>query len=215
MKKIVMILLSIVVVLSMALPMCAETITTLPGTSTRPLSVKVVYATPTASAPAEDGTAAGKLPDDTGFKAEDLPEDVTNIQVHRIETTEKEAHTWVQEKVGKDSTIFQTYYITATNQKGEDVSHKGAEITLDLPADYEGDSIIVCVVEADGTAKTIPAKVVNKKVVFTTTSASYYVLCTSYKNPSTADRIVGPACLAAAASLTVLLGVVLLRKKHA
>ncbi len=215
MKKIVMVFLGVLFLLSVAFPLYGEVITDVPGVSSKTLMVEIETVSPGLSAPVKDGVGEGTLSDDTGFKAENLPEKATTIQVIVVDETEQEAQNWIQSNVGgKGTAIYKTYHVTAEDENGNAVSHEGAKVTLQLPADFSGQSVTICFLDTDGTTKAISASVVNGKVSFTSTGAPYYVLCTTYKNPSTADRLIVPFCSMAAMSLSVLGLVLMLRRRQ-
>ncbi len=189
MKKLLMFLLCTVIMISAAFPLCAETITNLPGSASQTLTVKYINNSPGVSSSVSQGETEGQLPDGTDFSVEDLPAAATRISIHPVQKSEQEAYEWIESSLGKKVQVLSPYYLSCTDGNGNEVSNQGAKVTLDVPEGTEG-TVVVYGLDSSGKKEVISASYQGNQVTFTATGASFYVIGIADKNPPTSDRAV-------------------------
>jgi hypothetical protein len=182
MKKLVLLSLAILLVLTASLPAFAAE---LPKESE---DFSVVYTNNCngVTVPSDDGIAAGKLSDGTEFSAENLPEDTENLRVYPVQSDEKDVQKWIEDALPDEYDAAVTYAVVCTDADGKETSNKGAGITVDAPETNA--AVTVYAIDGAGKATALTAVGKDGKITFTATGAQLYALCVATKNPSTADR---------------------------
>lgn len=162
--------------------------------------------------PAEDGTATGKLPADTAFSAENLPDNTKHLRVYPVQSKENDVLKWIEDSLADEYDAAVTYYVACTDADAKEISNKGARVTVDAPKTK--DALTVYAIDETGKATAIIATVTDGKTTFTATGAQLYAFCVATKNPSTSDGSVAIFLLFSITALTVGAGIFAKTKKE-
>ena len=207
MKKVFAITLTVLIVLSAAIPAFA---TALPKES-KVLSVVYTNNCDGVTVPVTEGKASGSLPDGTGFAAENLPEKTETVRVYPVQADEKDVQKWVEDNLAKEYDAAVTYYVACIDADGKEISNKGVKVTVDAP-DTDA-AVTVYAIDETGKATALTAAEKDGKITFTATGAQLYAFCIAAKNPSTSDRGAAAVVWGSLAAFSVAASVLLKRKR--